>query len=99
MAYLDTATGLEGCNVLLIGVEDLFFSGRVAGLGDDEQAERRDENARKLYMAMTRAGQRLVVVSAQRLPHEMEALFELPSAEGCTGARGEGSGDRHSVWP
>ncbi|NRF67393.1 ATP-dependent helicase [Aquincola sp. S2] len=76
LAYLDTATGLEACIVFLIGVENLFFSGRVAGLGDEERAERREENARRLYMAMTRAGQRLILVSAQRLPPQVEALFD-----------------------
>jgi superfamily I DNA/RNA helicase len=82
LANLDTATGLEGCIVFLIGVEDLAFAGRVVGFAEEEQAERREENARKLYMAMTRAGQRLVVVSAQRLPQELEALFEVPPARG-----------------
>ena len=77
LANLDTATGLEGSIVFLIGVEDLFFKGTVAGLGEEEQAERREENARKLYMAMTRAGQRLVVVSAEELPQELEALFAV----------------------
>ncbi|HUG25964.1 UvrD-helicase domain-containing protein [Piscinibacter sp.] len=76
MAYLDTATGLEGAIVFLIGMEELFSCGRVAGLGDEEQADRREENARKLYMAMTRAGQKLFVVSSQRVSAEMEALFD-----------------------
>ncbi len=79
MANLDTATGLEGSIVFLIGIEKLFRSGCAAGVGDDEQAERRERNARKLYMAMTRAGQRLVVVSSQRLPDEIQALFDLPA--------------------
>ena len=77
MAYLDTATGLEAGCVFLIGVERLFFSAGAAGAGGGEQAERGEADARKLYMAMTRAGQRLVVVSSQRLPTEIEALFEL----------------------
>ena len=69
MAYLDTATGLEASIVFLIGVENLFYDA-----ADDEQ--RREDNARKLYMAMTRAGQRLVLLSSQRLPAAMEGLFE-----------------------
>ncbi len=77
IANLDTATGLE-CGVLfLVGIEDLFSDGAVAGLNEDEQAERREQNARKLYMAMTRAGQQLVVVASQRLPEAMEALFDV----------------------
>jgi hypothetical protein len=78
MANLDTATGLEGHIVFLIGVEKLLDSGRAAtSVAGDEQAERRVENARKLYMAMTRAGEKLVVVSSQALPGELEPWFEL----------------------
>jgi superfamily I DNA/RNA helicase len=57
--------------VFLIGIEDLFIDGAV----DDE---RREERLRKLYMAMTRAGQKLVLLSSRRLPPVVEALFELP---------------------
>jgi hypothetical protein len=82
MAYLDTATGLEAGIVFLIGVEDLLSGGgNVVGLDDQERAERREAHARKLYMAMTRAGHRLVVLSARRLPPEMEALFSVGERE------------------
>lgn len=77
MAYLDTATGLEGSVVFLIGIEQLFLGDQRLGLSEEERAELREENARKLYMAMTRAGQRLVLVSSQRLPTSLEALFEV----------------------
>ena len=76
LAYIDTATGLEGCVVFLIGVENLFFGHDIPGLEEAERAARSEQNARKLYMAMTRAGLRLVLVSAQRLPAGIEALFE-----------------------
>jgi hypothetical protein len=68
MAYLDTATGLEASIVFLIGVENLFDA--------EEDDARREDKARKLYMAMTRAGQRLLLLSSRRLPQSMEALFE-----------------------
>jgi superfamily I DNA/RNA helicase len=79
MAYLETATGLEASFVFLVGIEDLFFTGNVPGLDDEEMAELREENARKFYMAMTRAGQKLVVLASQRLPQAMESLFDAPS--------------------
>ena len=47
-----------------------------APIREDEQAKRKEENARKLYMAMTRAGQRLAVVSSQRAPETIERVFE-----------------------
>jgi hypothetical protein len=71
VAYLDTATGLEGIVVFLIGIERLFAV--EAGEG-----ERGDERLRKLYMAMTRAGQKLVLLSSRRLPEAVEALFDRP---------------------
>ena len=76
MVNVDTATGLEAAIVLLIGMESLFFREADAGRATDDQFERLEANARKLYMAMTRAGQRLFVVSSQRLSAEMEALFD-----------------------
>lgn len=76
LAYLDTATGLEASVVFLIGIENLFFEGEIPGQSIDEQAARREENARKLYMSMTRAGQQLVLVSTQRLPANIEDLFD-----------------------
>lgn len=77
MVSLDTATGLEGGIVFLIGVEDLLVGGEVPGLSEEEKSGRREERARKLYMGMTRAGQRLVLVSSQKIPAAMERRFEI----------------------
>lgn len=77
MANLDTATGLEAHVVFLIGVERLFDSARSASLVGGELAERHEQNARRLYMAMTRAGEKLVLVSSDPLPHEVEPWFDL----------------------
>jgi hypothetical protein len=76
MAYLDTATGLEARVVFLLGIEALWFAGERMGLAEEEQAQRREDNARRLYMAMTRAKQRLVLVSSRKLEASMERLFE-----------------------
>jgi hypothetical protein len=76
MAYVDSATGLEGALVFLVGVESLFFDALEPDITEDEQAVRLELRARKLYMAMTRAAHRLVVISSQRLPMEMERLFD-----------------------
>ncbi|WP_146204443.1 UvrD-helicase domain-containing protein [Massilia glaciei] len=69
MASIDTATGLEGTFVFLLGVEELLSLG-----GHDRGTEVR---ARKLYMAMTRSCYRLSVVTAQALPDEaLGDIFE-----------------------
>lgn len=77
MAYLETATGLEGGIVFLVGVETLFGQGSHALISEEESHAEREENARKLYMAMTRAGQRLVLIASQRLPAAIERLFAV----------------------
>ena len=77
LAYVDTATGLEASVVFLLGIEDLLVGAVDPRLAAEEQAERREAGARKLYMAMTRAAQRLIVISARRLPAAMERLFDL----------------------
>ena len=61
--------------VFLVGIEGLF----AAEDGDDE---RRSERQRKLYMAMTRAGRKLVLLSSRRLPAVVEALFDRPDEAG-----------------
>lgn len=76
LAYLDTATGLEASVVFLVGVESLFSESEMTGLSTDELAARQEECARKLYMAMTRAGQQLILVSTKRLPATIENLFD-----------------------
>lgn len=67
LANLETATGLEGAVVFLLGMNNLLFEG-----GDEREAD-----ARKLYMAMTRASHRLVMLSTGELPPDAEALFRL----------------------
>jgi len=69
---LDTATGLEAGIVLLVGVEGLLgLDTAPAG-----HAPEREGQLCKLYMAMTRAGQHLVLLSCQRLAAPLECLFE-----------------------
>ena len=67
LANLETATGLEGAVVFLLGMEDLLFDG----------APGQEADARKLYMAMTRASHRLVMLSCGELPADAAALFRL----------------------
>lgn len=67
LANLETATGLEGAVVFLLGMDNLLFEG----------GEEREADARKLYMAMTRASHRLVMLSTGELPPGAEALFRL----------------------
>ncbi len=77
MAYLDTATGLEASIVFLVGIESVMRDDRVGSARVTASATvDREERLRKLYMAMTRAAQRLVLLSCETLPPRLEALFE-----------------------
>ena len=75
LANIDTATGLEAAVVFLIGVENLLFASGSPFLNEEERREIQIEHFRKLYMAMTRAGQRLILLSTAKLPTSIEALF------------------------
>jgi hypothetical protein len=69
LANLETATGLEGGAVFLLGMESLLVA--------VEDSAAREADARKLYMAMTRASHRLVMLSTGEVPPEALALFRL----------------------
>ena len=69
LANLETATGLEGGAVFLLGMESLLPA-REAGAA-------READARKLYMAMTRASHRLVILSTGELPADALPLFRV----------------------
>jgi hypothetical protein len=66
LASLESATGLEAPVVFLLGVERA-----LADVGGPDET-----NARKLYMAMTRAARQLILVSTERLPAATAPLFE-----------------------
>ena len=58
---LNAATGLESPVVFLCGSDGLLEKENALGLGDDEKSELIRDNTRRIYMAMTRASQKLVV--------------------------------------
>ncbi|KTC49203.1 ATP-binding protein, partial [Pseudomonas fluorescens ABAC62] len=72
IATVETATGLEASVVFLVGLEKLLkpFEQKT-----DVKADELEQNARKLYMAMTRAGQRLVLISSTPLPEKIAEVF------------------------
>jgi len=65
---LNAATGLESPIVFLMGVHDLYEMEQSIRLSDEEREEVVRDNTRKLYMACTRAGQRLVITYVGPLP-------------------------------
>lgn len=73
IATVESATGLEANAVFLVGLEKLLRNTVQSHSVTESELE---QNARKLYMAMTRAGQRLVLISSTPLPEKIAGLFE-----------------------
>jgi superfamily I DNA/RNA helicase len=74
---INAATGLESPIVFLMGAHRLWEAEGSIWLGEEERAELIRDNTRKLYMAITRAGQRLVMTYVGSVP---EALRHLGAA-------------------
>ena len=65
---LNAATGLESPIVFLMGSHDLYEMEQSIRLSEEERADLIRDNTRKLYMACTRAGQRLIITYVGPLP-------------------------------
>jgi superfamily I DNA/RNA helicase len=65
---LNAGAGLESPIVFLVGVREIFEQEQSLRLSDSERERLIRDNTRKLYMAATRAGQRLVLTYAGELP-------------------------------
>ncbi len=75
---LDAATGLESPIVFVMGTHKLIEAEASVRLSAEEQAERRRDNTRRLYMAMTRAGQRLVLTYVGDPPPMLATIPGIP---------------------
>jgi len=69
---LNAGAGLESPIVFLVGLRDLFEGEQSLRLADDERESIRRDNTRKIYMAATRAGQRLVITYVGDLPKDLK---------------------------
>ena len=80
VASVASATGLEAGIVFLIGMEDLTSSNPAlsrTGESIELNSAAIEENARKLYMAMTRAGQLLKLLSCEPVAPLVEQEFDV----------------------
>ena len=71
---LNAATGLESPIVFLSGVRALFEQEQSVRLSDGERNDLVRDNTRRLYMAITRAGQRLLLTYVGDLPEALQRL-------------------------
>ena len=72
---LNAGAGLESPIVFLVGLRELFEEEQSLRLSDEEREMLIKDNTRKVYMAVTRAGQRLVFTYVGELPEVMKRLF------------------------
>ena len=72
----DAGAGLESPIVFLAGLRDMFEEEQSLRLSDDERETLMRDNTRKLYMAATRAGQRLVITYVGELPMVLKNLIK-----------------------
>jgi superfamily I DNA/RNA helicase len=72
---LNAGAGLESPIVFLVGLRDLFEEEQSLRLSDEERESLIRENTSKIYMAVTRAGQRLVFTYVGNLPETLRILF------------------------
>ncbi|MFZ6031160.1 MAG: UvrD-helicase domain-containing protein [Chloroflexota bacterium] len=79
---LNAGAGLESPIVFLAGLREMFEAEQSLRLSDEEREALIRANTRKLYMATTRAGQRLVLAYAGELPEALKAALRAqPTGE------------------
>ncbi len=74
---INAGAGLESPIVFLIGLRLLFEEEQSLRLSDEEREGLIRDNTRKLYMAATRAGQRLVLTYSGELPKVLKSVLEM----------------------
>ena len=77
---LNAGAGLESPIVFLSGVRQLFEEEQSLRLSDEEREILVRDNTRKLYMAATRAGQRLVLTYVGELPDTLTQVLKAKAA-------------------
>lgn len=75
---LNAGTGLESPIVFLVGLNRLFEREQSLRLSDEDKDRLILENTRKIYMAATRAGQRLVITYVGQIPQVLKDLLAMP---------------------
>jgi len=72
---INAGTGLEAPVVFLMGMQQFFEQEHSLRLSEDDQVEQVLNNTRKIYMAATRAGQRLVMTFVGQIPAVLASVL------------------------
>ncbi|BDU36697.1 UvrD-helicase domain-containing protein [Vibrio nigripulchritudo] len=74
---INSCTGMESGVTFVLGAGELMNQAKNIDLDDAERELAQQESLRKLYVSMTRAGQRLVLFSTENLPERINEYVEL----------------------
>ncbi|MHA2878683.1 UvrD-helicase domain-containing protein [Vibrio campbellii] len=74
---INSCTGMESGTVFVLGAGHIINQPKNIELSDSEREEALQESMRKLYVAMTRAGQKLVVFSTEEFPDNAKKFIEI----------------------
>ncbi len=74
---INAGAGLESPIVFLVGLRELFEEEQSLRLSDEEREEIIRDNTKKIYMAATRAGQRLIFTYVGNIPNDLANLPRL----------------------
>jgi hypothetical protein len=77
---INSCTGMESGVTFVLGAGELMNQAKNIDLDDTERELAQQESLRKLYVAMTRAGQRLVLFSTDKLPERVHEHVEVSGA-------------------
>lgn len=68
---LDAATGLESRSVFILGAHELYEQEQALRISEEERADRVRQNTKRLYTAITRAGQCLFITFKGPIPQDL----------------------------
>ena len=74
---INSCTGMESGITFVLGAGSLLNKTKNIELTDSEREASLQESYRKLYVAMTRAGQRLVIFSTEMMPENMNEHISI----------------------
>lgn len=77
---INSCTGMESGVTFVLGVGELMNHSKNIDLDEAERELAHQESRRKLYVSMTRAGQRLALFSTEKLPDQVNEFVEISGA-------------------
>ncbi len=80
---INSCTGMESGVTFVLGVGELISQSKNLDLLDSELSDVYKESIRRLYVAMTRAGQKLVLFSTECLPEHLDEFVDVSGSVRC----------------